>query len=180
MKCSRGFSLLELLVVMLVITMMMSLANLGVSSGGRDIRLKGQLESLAALCNYVLDEAQATGIDRGLYLAYVSTASGERVQWQWLERQNRSWQAVSQDRQLLSDAQLPDHVDVSLLLDDQPAQDLPGFGDVEAPIPQLQFFADGETIPGSLVVRERDSGRLLWEISWDLLGRFELIDMTDE
>lgn len=180
MKLARGFSLLELLAVLLVIALIMSLASLGFSSGGRDIRLKAQLQSFIALCHYALDEAQATGIDRGLYLTYETGENGERLQWQWYERQRQSWQEATLDTQLLAQGHLPDTVDASLLLEDLPVQEIPRLVDVEMPIPQLQFFADGETIPGSLEIRERDSGRLLWEISWDLLGRFELKQMTEE
>ena len=38
--------------------------------------------------------------------------------------------------------------------------------------PQLVFYASGETTPGALDIRSRESGDLLWRIQWDLLGNF--------
>ena len=45
-------------------------------------------------------------------------------------------------------------------------------GDDPDPEPQIVFYASGETIPGALQWRARDSGDLLWRLEWDLLGRF--------
>lgn len=177
---ARGFTLLELLVVLLVVALILSLANLGFSSGGREIRLQAQLQTLADLADYVLDEAQATGIDRGLRLEYVNDTGREQVQWRWLERQGQSWQAVTTDVELLQTERLPDTVEVVLLLEDLPAVELPLASDLDNQLPQLQLYADGETTPGTLEVRQRDNGRLLWVLEWDLLGRFALKEQAGE
>ena len=58
---------------------------------------------------------------------------------------------------------------------------LVGFGLILAilsfqePEPQVVFYASGETTPGSMELRDEDSGELLWRLEWDLLGRFEVL-----
>ena len=42
------------------------------------------------------------------------------------------------------------------------------------------FYASGETTVGSIDVRRRADGELLWRIQWDLLGRFTVLPRGEE
>ena len=42
------------------------------------------------------------------------------------------------------------------------------------PSPQVIFYASGETTPAIMSWVDSDSGDLLWELEWDLVGRIEL------
>lgn len=64
---SRGFSLLELLLTLVIIGLITSLAGLGVSSGSRPYRVDAALRNFADVAEYALDEAQMSGADMGLF-----------------------------------------------------------------------------------------------------------------
>jgi prepilin-type N-terminal cleavage/methylation domain-containing protein len=62
----RGFSLLELLVVMFVVVIITSMVSLAVNSGGQDLHLESDVRNLADVARYAMDEAELSGDD---YLA---------------------------------------------------------------------------------------------------------------
>ena len=70
---------------------------------------------------------------------------------------------------------MPPEVELALELEDVPFAELSlADGEQDAP-PQVVLYSSGETIPGAIDVRLRDSGELLWRVEWDLLGRFEVL-----
>ena len=170
-----GFSLLELLVTLIVVVMITALVTLNVGSGGRDMRLEGQLRDLAGVAAYALDEAQMMGVDYGL-VVYQESVEGELIYvCRWLERQPEpeGWGEPSTGKEIFSPLQLPANVELELELEGAPLNDLAPEENTQA-TPQVVFYASGEVATGALDVRRRDSGELLWRLEWDLLGRFEL------
>jgi type II secretion system protein H len=172
-----GFTLLEILIVLFVISLVTSLAGLALNSGGRDMEFDAQVRQLADISSYALEEAQATGRDMGLYLERAYEAGLPVYRYRWLQRRAEGWRPPEIDEALFGIRQLPPQVEVALVLDDLPLPELePDTGDSERDlVPQVLFYASGETTPGVLELRSADSGDILWRIDWDLLGRFELL-----
>ena len=168
----RGFSLLELLVVVFVIVIVASLVNLSVSSGGQDRAFETEVRNVADVSRYALDEAELAGQDFGLLLQrrYVD---GETVYaYSWRQRLAEGWREPELSRDVFVERVLPASVDLELEFEDLPAPDfVEADGAVDTP-PQIVFYASGETIPGALNFRARDNGDLMWRLEWDLLGRF--------
>ena len=155
-----------------MIVVITSLVTLNVGSGGRDIRLEGQVRNLADVASYALDEAQLLGRDFGLLLQQ-STEGGEMVfSYAWRERRDRGWDAPASGADVFEVQYLPPDIDLVLELEGAPVAAFAGREPRDEPAPQVLFYASGETTPGSLEFRRRLGGELLWQVQWDLLGRF--------
>lgn len=176
-----GFSLLELLVTLIVIVLVSSLVSLSVSSGGQDIQLQATVRNLGEVAQYALDEAQMTGRDYGLLLQREKEADGEVVDsYEWLERTAGEWHAPHSGKDVFASQSLPVGFELELELEDSPFRESELGGDADEIKPQVVFYASGETTVGSIDVRRREDGELLWRIEWDLLGRFKLLPRGEE
>ena len=74
---------------------------------------------------------------------------------------------------------LPAGIELVLELEDSPFREKElaeaGAQAEQEAAPQVVFYSSGETTVGSIDVRRRPGGDLLWRIQWDLLGRFEVL-----
>lgn len=172
---NRGFTLLELLVVMLVITLVYTLASLGVATDRGEQELENTVHRLAEVAEFALEEAELRGVDLGLLLVRESSYEGTVVHYHWRERQPLGWGPMQSSIEVFAPRQFPVGVDVSLSLENIDGIDLPTLSDSEDPSPQLVFHAAGETTPGSIDLIVGDSGELRWRLEWDLLGRQKLL-----
>ncbi len=167
----RGFSLLELLVVLFVIVLVVSLVDLSVSSGGEERRVEMEVLSVADVSRYAMDEAELAGEDFGLLLQR-GFIEGETVyRYSWRQRRPQGWREPELARDVFVDHNFPPSVEIELELDNLPVAELAEIDDPAAE-PQIVFYASGETVPGALTWRLRDTGELLWRLEWDLLGRY--------
>ena len=175
----RGFSLLELLVALMVIVLVTSLVSLTVSSGGQDIELQAKVRNLADVAAYALDEAQLTGRDYGLQLREERVGADMLYSYDWLERAAGSWRRPASGKVVFASQTLPAGIELVLELEDSPFREKElaeaGAQAEQEAAPQVVFYSSGETTVGSIDVRRRPGGDLLWRIQWDLLGRFEVL-----
>ncbi len=175
-----GFSLLELLVALFVIVLVTSLVSVTVSSGGQDIRLQAQVRNLGEVASYALDEAQLTGRDYGLLLQQ-DEVEGEIVyNYEWRERRAEGWRPPESGKDVFAGQTLPAGIELQLALEDAPVKEIGLVGADEDVAPQVVLYASGETTAGSIDIRRRESGELLWRVQWDLLGRFNLLPRGEE
>lgn len=177
----RGFSLIELLVTLFVIVLVTSLVTLNITSSGRDAELESQVADIAATAAYALDEAQFIGDDFGLVIAEHTQEGAPEFHYRWRQRTTvisdddniSRWEAPTGGQDVFIAGQLPPEIELELELNEV-AQDQELFAvNIEGAQPQLIFYASGETTPGALLFRSRESGELLWRLEWDLLGNFE-------
>lgn len=174
-SAQRGFSLLELLVALFVVVIVTSLVSLNVNTGGQDRELESKVRSLADISSYALDEAQLSGIDMGL-LIELDAADGESLyRYSWWERGRQRWIPPVKDTEVFDEGQFPLDVELELEMEDLPVTDLTTPPDPNNPIPQIVFYSSGETTPGQIEFRRRQSGDILWILEWDLIGRFSAL-----
>jgi general secretion pathway protein H len=174
-----GFSLLELLLTLVVIGLIISLAGLSVSSGQRPYQIEAAARHFADVAEYALDEAQLRGTDMGMLLEQRSLGNDTVYSYQWLQRVGNVWQLAPFDEDAYGRRDLPVNVEVILEIEEDQAElaeepDGEQREEVLLPSPQVIFFASGETIPGIMSWVDVETGDLLWELEWDLIGRFEL------
>ena len=175
-----GFSLLELLLTLVVIGLIISLAGVSVSSGRRPYQIEAAARHFADVAEYALDEAQLNGTDMGMLLEQRSVGDDTVYSYQWLQRAGRVWQLAAFDEDAYGRRDLPANVEVILEIEDDVAQleleDEDGEEREEGlpATPQVIFFASGETTPAIMSWVDSDTGELLWELEWDLIGRIEL------
>ncbi|MFT5335624.1 MAG: prepilin-type N-terminal cleavage/methylation domain-containing protein [Halioglobus sp.] len=174
-SAQRGFSLLELLVALFVVVIVTSLVSLNVNTGGQDIQLESKVRSLADISSYALDEAQLSGIDMGLLIELDARGADSLYRYSWWERGRQRWILSAQDSEVFDAGQFPPDVELELELEDLPVTDLTTPPDPNDPIPQIVFYSSGETSPGQIEFRRRQTGDILWILEWDLIGRFSAL-----
>ncbi len=176
----HGFSLLEILVVLFVIVIITSLVSLAVNSGGRDYKLESDVRNLADVARYAMDEAELSGDDYGLLLQRSDSSLEQTYLYGWRQRRPEGWRQPELAQDVFAVTELSPDVEIELTLDDVP---VPEFESVEEAVdatPQVIFYASGETTPGALLWRDRQTGDILWRLEWDLLGRFSVLRKGQE
>lgn len=172
----RGFSLLELLLTLVIIGLIVSMAGLSVSSGRRPYQIEAAARHFADVAEYALDEAQLRGTDMGMLLETHAGREETVYSYRWLQRAGNVWRVAPFDEDAYGRRDLPPGVEVVLEMEESETE-LTDEADREEglqPAPQVVFYASGETTPGIMSWLDRESGELLWELEWDLIGRIEL------
>ena len=171
---ARGFSLVEMLVVLFVVVLLTGVVSLSVDSGARDRIVRERVEALAAVATYALDEAQFVGSDFGVLFTRGLNDAGEDVtRAHWRQRLPEGWRAPPAPGELFAPIEFPGDVELELVLDGAPvALDEARAADAGR-APQWLLLSSGETQAGELSVRERLAGELLWRLGWDALARFD-------
>jgi general secretion pathway protein H len=176
----RGFSLLELLVTLFVVVLVTSMVTLNISSGGRDIELEAEVRDLAETAAYALDEAQMLGLNYGLQLERIDDGGESLYGYRWRELKPEGWVEPSSGKDIFAPRRFDPDLELTLELEDLSVGELPLAGIDDGVSPQIVLYASGETTAGSIDVRRRDDGELLWRIEWDLLGRFKVLRRGEE
>ena len=180
----RGFSLLELLLVLVIVGLIVSLAGVGVGSGSRAYKVDAAVRHFADVAEYALDEAQLSGIDMGLLVEEDSGEQGPHYRYQWLWQMASGWEPAPFDADAYGPQTLPSGIELLLEVErgnalqsvdeDDEAQGEGREDGRKRLKPQVMFFSSGETTPALMTWLDADTGDILWEVEWDLLGRVEL------
>jgi len=186
MRASRiqtGFTLVELLVVIVIIGTILSIGLLSFNIVGNDRSLKTESRRFIALTNVVLDEAAMQGREFGIELM---TRGYRFVEY---DAQTARWADVPGDDTLRLRA-LPEELEFDLFLEDKriPLDDDPApFEDPEkrssaatySYAPHLLLFSSGDVTPFELhVYRSMDDVRIV--MRGDALGQVEIVNPDDE
>ncbi|MEO5370733.1 MAG: type II secretion system minor pseudopilin GspH [Magnetococcus sp. DMHC-1] len=137
----EGFTLLELLVVMIIIAVMTSMAMMVRSVPGADKKAEEEGKRLKVLMSLAGEEAILTSREIGMRLyqeGYVFLARADDGNWQYL------------NDKILRKRAFPPGFHIELALENRQVA-LPGEGDRDRK-PQLVFGTTGESIPFKLVL----------------------------
>ena len=163
---SKGFTLIEILVVILIITVVISLTVLSVSSTGRDSQLDEESRRIEGLVGLLHERAVLEGRDFGLR---IEPAAYEFVVY---DPRRARWMMLDQEREFRH-RELPKGVSFQLQLDSQTVvikaidRNLSG-GD--PPAPQVAIAASGEGTPFRLILlREATQAKAV--VNGDALGK---------
>ncbi|HDZ56300.1 MAG TPA: type II secretion system protein GspH [Pseudomonas xinjiangensis] len=141
----NGFTLLELLVVLILVGIVASLATLSIGDGG-ERQLRAETERLAAVLRLARDELLITGeADRALGLRRDSYSFLELV---LLDDATREWQPLV-DPQLGPRLLEPGLIELELELVDEKRS----LRQTEAWEPHIRLSNTGEMTPGTIVLR---------------------------
>jgi general secretion pathway protein H len=135
-RAGRGFSLLELLVVLLLIGIILTLATLAVRPRLGAADSGDEAARLAALLQLAREQAVLQGVEHGLELA--------RDGYRLLALEDRTWQPLAES--IWRPRTLPAQVRLQLTVEGR-AVDLP---ELPAGAPQLLLFSSGEMTPFTL------------------------------
>jgi general secretion pathway protein H len=163
--CSRGFTLLEVLVVVMIIGIVISFAVLSLKGSNPD--LEDEAQRLQALVTLSSQEA----VLQGRELAVEFTAGG----YDFLAYDGKRWQPLADDETLR-----PRALPKDLVLEYQAEGEKMAIGikDGEVTPPRIYFLSSGEVSPFQLTLRRRDESGS-YTLSGDVRGKTKLSGKDD-
>ena len=178
-RSNRGFTLVEILVVVVIVGIVTSIALLSIGLAGDDRQVREEARRLASLIDVAVDESMMQGRDYGLELM---TGSYRFVEFDPLTGQ---WAEILGD-DMLRLRPLPEGMELDLFVEDQrvlldpnPAEITTDEDDddlsVEDYTPHLLIFSSGDVTPFELRL-ERYSDQRSVVIRGDQIGNIEFID----
>lgn len=145
----RGFTLLEILVVVVIIAVMTTIGVLSMGTLGQDRQLDAEVERYADVVAAALEQAVLEGRDFGVYFA----PDGYEIYAYAAERQR--WEAVPDDR-LYEKHALPEGLRLALEIEGRQLQ--LGTERPDAPrTPQVLVYSSGDVSPYVLTLEREDS-----------------------
>ncbi|MDD2722731.1 MAG: type II secretion system minor pseudopilin GspH [Methylovulum sp.] len=134
-KSAKGFTLLELLIVIVIIGIMGSLVTLSMRSGTQRDQQRQEAERIVALFNLATQEAMV----RGMPMALECNRHGYR----FLNLADGEWRTETEDA-IFRERTLPAQLALSLMLDKQPLALIETTAGTSKPDPQIVFTPDGD------------------------------------
>ena len=125
---SRGFTLIEIMIVVVIIGIISAGVLLSVNLTGRDRDLEKESDRLLTLLNYAREQAEMQTRDYGIVV------HSDGYQFVAYDARRQVWREVYED-DALHVRKLPDGLDFKLLVDARPVV-LQSTGDVKAPDPK--------------------------------------------
>lgn len=162
-ETARGFSLLELLIVVTIIAIFIGATVLSIGVAGRDREMEREMLRLQSLLELLREEALMQSRDYGVMFS----ANGYR--FYLYDYQELAWLEPAND-QLLRARQLPEPLSLTLVLEGRNLVLRPGFDAdmLETPRPQVAILASGELTPfAASLRREFSPGRMTLEVEID-------------
>jgi general secretion pathway protein H len=163
-RACQGFTLLEVMVVLVLIGIIFSFAMLSVSRSDLDEAMKRETRRLATLIGLANDEA----VIRGQEFAIHFSETG----YDFLVLQLEGWRKPQDDR-LLKSYQLPKGMHVHIEVEgDPPGLDKQAKKTEETRTPQVYLLSSGEMTPFSAIF-EAEGARVRYHLTASMLGNLD-------
>lgn len=163
-RSQSGFTLIEVLVVMVIITVAMSVIVAGFTGADQEQRFRGYAERLALRIEMARDRAVQTNHEWGLYVRSDALVFAEYdpVNQEWLERMERPFKIETTD----------DAFRFKVNIEGYPGQDnLPKAANEDNPVPSIILFSSGETTPFTLWIEPDAWTGAPWVLTSDGFAR---------
>ena len=169
-RASAGFSLLELLVVVVIIGLLVQAVTLSMGALGNDRELQEETGRLRSMLDLLHEEALMQSRDYGVMF----TETGYR--FYVFDYQELEWVLPQTDR-LLQQYQLRPQLAMSLVLDGRDVPLEPSFEsqEIENAEPQIMLLASGEVTPFTIEM-ERDGTGGRFELTAELDGKVTVVE----
>lgn len=180
---ARGFTLIEILVVMMIVAIVASVAVLSLGVVGDDRELRDEARRLASLVEVALDESMLQGREYGIEFTI------DAYRFVEFDTLSNRWGEVFGDETLRM-RRLPEGAEFDLFIDDQRVElefepsrlqtdedDEPADG-ADDYTPHLLIFSSGDLTPFELhLYRDFDDQRVV--IQGDFVGNIEFVPEED-
>jgi general secretion pathway protein H len=165
-----GFTLVEILVVVVIIGVLAAALLLSVSLTGKDQELEKESTRLVDLVKYAREQAELQTREYGIMF------QDDSYQFLVYDTHRAQWREVFED-DALGERKLPDGLDVKLTVDARPVV-LKRPKDAADKTPQVMLFSNGE-LSTFQVVLERDNGVRQVSIAPDNKGEVDQAAMVE-
>jgi general secretion pathway protein H len=146
---TRGFTLIEILVVVAIIALVSAGMLLSVTLTGRDRDLEKESDRLLALFTYAREQAELQTREYGILF------QDDGYEFLAYDTRRAAWRSVFEDDALVA-RKLPDGLDVKLMVDARPVV-LTRPKDAQDKTPQVMIFSNGDLSTFAATL-ERDGG----------------------
>ena len=177
---SSGFSLIEILIVLFIVSIIATLASVNIGSDNFKDRLETEVKHLTRVAEFALDEAQLSGRDYGLLLGMTNKKSEDVFFYRWSRLSKNGWTHPQIDTDAFADVFFDPRLQVELKLDDSPLEFVDIIASQSHSTPQIIFYSSGETSPGRLLWRLKETGEILCELEWNIFGKFSFSYKVDD
>jgi general secretion pathway protein H len=157
-----GFTLMEIMVVVIIIGVMISIATLSVSLLGRDRESHDQVRRLWAVLQQAREESELQSLDIGVFVS----ATG--YEFLHFDARRNLWVPIENDK-LYATRELPDGLRFRMWLESRPIVMKPDAVDRQDKDaakkwpPQIIVLSSGEIMPFELRI-ERDGAEAIWRV----------------
>ena len=167
----NGFTLIEVLVVIVIISVVMSAIVSGFTGADREQSYHGFVQRMAMRIEMARDRAVQTNHEWGLYVEAeaVRFAEFDPITGEWLERVERPFKVEASDDQFRYQADVERYA--GHFTDDQPSF---GLSNKKGPIPTIILFSSGEITPFELTITPQTWDSLPWILASDGFSRTKM------
>jgi general secretion pathway protein H len=149
MKHARGFTLIEILVVVVIVGLLAVGAVLAIGTGKRDDALETEARRLESLIDYVREHAELTTHEFGL------RCEGDRYEFLAFDARRGLWKVAEAD-DVLRERTLPVGLRIRLRIEGREVLLRPP-KDTEPLLPQVMLFSNGDVTPFELTLGREGS-----------------------
>jgi general secretion pathway protein H len=160
---SHGFTLLEILVVIVIIGVMVSMATLSIGVLGADREVKEEAERFWAVLRQAREEAELQAIDVAIFVGQTD------YEFLRFDTRRNEWTPIVEDK-LYAQRTLPEGLRFRLWLENREIVLKPGLPDRSKKDesqkwpPQVTVLSSGDVVPFEMHI-ERDAAPALWRVT---------------
>jgi general secretion pathway protein H len=147
---ARGFTLIEVLVVVTIIGLIAAATILSLTSGGRDRELEKEGDRLLALVNYAREQAELQTREFGVMF------SDDGYEFLTYDNRRAAWRGVFED-DALAERRLPYGLTFALSIESRPVTFANRPKDAKDKTPQLMIYSNGDLTTFAATL-QRDGG----------------------
>jgi general secretion pathway protein H len=162
-RAQPGFTLLEILVVIVIIGVMVSMATLSIGVLGADREVKEEAERFWAVLRQAREEAELQAIDVAIFVGQTD------YEFLRFDTRRNEWTPIVEDK-LYAQRTLPEGLRFRLWLENREIVLKPGLPDRSKKDesqkwpPQITVLSSGDVVPFEMHI-ERDAAPALWRVT---------------
>jgi len=168
----KGFTLIEIMVVMVIIGVMAAMAAVVVSGNKERRQLENEARKLLAILQLAQEESVFQNIEIGVKI------DSEGYEFKALDETNMTWVDLSQD--FLKKRRFPEWLDIEFKGEKKEIK-LPSENtDSKSFRPQLLFLSSGEGTPVTLILKIKQLPKIQYKLESDGLSAIRLVEPSDD